>query len=43
MLSQLWVLQQHGWERREGSCRWLLGVVMKEPCYVPPVLELMKG
>ena len=25
MLLQLQVLQQHGWEGREGSCRWLLG------------------
>ena len=25
VVSQLQVLRQHGWERREGSCGWLLG------------------
>ena len=32
-----------GWgQRGKGSCGWLLGVVIKEPCFVPPVLETVK-
>ena len=34
----------HRWLGMEGkgSCGWLLGAVIKEPRFVPPVLELVK-
>ena len=34
----------HRWLGTEGkgSCGWLLGVVIKEPRFVPPVLETVK-
>ena len=39
MLLQLQVLQQHVWERGKAAAGGYWGEVMKEPRYVPPVLE----
>ena len=39
MLSQLWVLQQHGWKGGKAAVGGYWGAVVKGPCYAPPVLE----
>ena len=39
MLSQLWMLQQHGWEVGKAAAGGYRGAAIKGPHYVPPILE----